>query len=203
MARRSDHTPDELRELLVSQGHRLLAETGFARFSGREAAKRAGYSVGTIYNVFGSLDGYITALNTRTFANWADHLRMKLSQVEAQDDRIAALVSGYFDFATTHANLWTAIYDHRLPPGTDITEADRAMRSELTKIVAREIASAVGGLDDDALGTLTRSLIATVHGHCSFMVTGSFALMQERDPEGSALARVRESLAAAACPKTR
>lgn len=198
MARRSDHSPEELRELLRREGHRLLAETGFAKFSGREAAKRAGYSVGTIYNVFGSLDSYITALNTRTFELWADHLRRKLSHLHAHEDRIAALVSGYFDFATTHANLWTAIYDHRLPPGAELSDADRSTRGELTRIVANEIASAVGPLDDEALAALTRSLVATVHGHCSFMVTGSFALMGEASPEGAALARVRESLAAAA-----
>jgi hypothetical protein len=43
-----------------------------------------------------------------------------------------------------------------------------------------------------------RSLIATVHGHCSYVVTGTFALLEEPDPVGSALARVRECLAAQA-----
>ncbi len=57
MGRRSDHTPQQLRDLLIDHGHKLMAEVGYARFSGREVAKRAGYSVGTIYNVFGSLDG--------------------------------------------------------------------------------------------------------------------------------------------------
>lgn len=195
MARRSDHSPEELRELLVSEGHKLLAEKGFARFSGREAAKRASYSVGTIYNVFGSLDGYITALNTRTFVMWSSHLRRKLA--EAGDDRIAALVHGYFDFAAGNANLWTAIYDHRLPPGIELSDVDRATRSELTQIVADEIVAFLGNPEGFDVRPLTRSLVATVHGHCSFALTGSFALMHEEDPVGAALARVRESLEAA------
>jgi hypothetical protein len=41
-----------------------------------------------------------------------------------------------------------------------------------------------------------RSLIAVVHGHCSYVVSGTFALLEESDPVGSALARVRECLAA-------
>src|SRR5207253_2291494 len=50
MARRSDHTRAELEALILDEGHRLMAETGYARFSAREVAKRVGYSIGTIYN---------------------------------------------------------------------------------------------------------------------------------------------------------
>jgi hypothetical protein len=44
---------------------------------------------------------------------------------------------------------------------------------------------------------LARSLVATVHGHCTFALTGAFALMGEDRPMETALARVRESLEAA------
>ena len=88
MARRSDHTRGELRALFIAAGHGLMAETGFARFSGREVAKRAGYTVGSIYNVFGSLDLLLVAINTRTFELWADFLEARLQH--AGEDRIAA-----------------------------------------------------------------------------------------------------------------
>jgi AcrR family transcriptional regulator len=112
MGRRSDHTRHELRALLLAEGHKLLAEQGLAKFSGREVAKRAGYSVGTIYNVFGSLDRLILALNSSTFSQWADFLRQRLEQ--GGPDRIRSLVEGYFDFALAHPKLWSAIYDHRV-----------------------------------------------------------------------------------------
>ena len=120
MGRRSDHTPRELRTLLVETGQALMAETGMARFSGREVAKRAGYSVGTIYNVFGSLDGLIAAINTQTFTDWAQHLREALDR--AGDDRIAALVRAYFSFALANPNLWSAIYEHRVAEGGGLSE---------------------------------------------------------------------------------
>ena len=44
MGRRSDHTRDELEQLIVGAGHTLLAEVGYQRFSAREVAKRIGYS---------------------------------------------------------------------------------------------------------------------------------------------------------------
>ena len=57
-------------------------------------------------------------------------------------DRIAALVDGYFGFARAHTNLWTAIYDHRLPAEATLPEPDAAARGVLTEIVVAEIARA-------------------------------------------------------------
>lgn len=192
MGRRSDHTRDELIELLVETGHRHMAETGFGKFSGREVAKRAGYSVGTIYNVFGSLDRLVAAINSRTFTLWAEHLRHCLE--EGGEDRIRSLVEGYFSFATANTTLWTAIYDHRLPEGVRLTEEDERQRSELTEIVVAEIERALAPAGQVDAGRLARSLVAVVHGHCSFHINGSFALLGEADPAGMALARVRECL---------
>lgn len=195
MARRSDHTRPQLETLIVEAGARLMAEHGFARFSTREVAKRIGYSVGTIYNVFGSADALVLAINTRTFALWADHLRAALAA--GGDDRIRALVEGYFAFAQGNTNLWMAIYDHRLPPGMTMPESDAAARGVLTGIVVAEVAAYSGRSVDEQAAALARSLIATVHGHCTFALTGSFALMGEHQPLDAALSRVRESLSAA------
>jgi len=194
MGRRSDHTPQELRALLIAEGHGLLAEQGLARFSGREVAKRAGYSIGTIYNVFGSLDRLIVALNSHTFTLWAEFLRVRLRH--GGEDRIKSLVEAYFAFALAHPNLWSAIYDHRLAEGEELGEADREQRARLTAIVEEEVRAALPIPDMPEAARFARSLIATVHGHCSYVVTGTFALLEEPDPVGSALSRVRECLAA-------
>lgn len=193
MGRRSDHSRVELEALILDAGHALMGEVGFARFSAREVAKRVGYSIGTLYNVFGSHDRLVLAINTRTFSLWADHLRAQLEV--ASTDRIAALVAGYFGFARAHPHLWMAIYDHRLPAGMGVPAEDEATRAVLTGIVADEIARALGR-ERHQVVALTRSLVATVHGHCHFALTGAFALMGEPDAEGAALARVREVLSA-------
>lgn len=193
MARRSDHTREELQELILVEGQRLLAEAGYSGFSAREVAKRIGYSVGTIHNVFGSHDALLTALNSRTFVLWAQALHDKLAV--AGPDRIAALVEGYFDFAENNPNLWMAIYDHRLPPGAEIPEQYRTLRSGLTCIVEREVAAALPETPLPEIAALTRSLVATVHGHCAFALTGTFHLLGEENPRRAALARVTEILA--------
>jgi len=193
MGRRSDHSRDELHELILAAGHALMAEVGFARFSAREVAKRIGYAIGTIYNVFGSHDALLIAINTRTFALWTDWMRAALDGAE---DRIAALVHGYFSFARSHPNLWNAIYDHHLPEGSPLPPEDEAIRGTLTELIADEVAAALRRSPDSRVHTLVRSLIATVHGHSAFALSGAWTLMGEDAPELAALARVREALEA-------
>ena len=197
MGRRSDHSRAELAEMILAEGHRQMAEVGFARFSAREVAKRIGYSIGTLYNVFGTLDRLILAINSRTFALWSEALRARLAAVEG-GDRIRALVEGYFAFARENSNLWMAIYDHRLPAGMEMPEEEDRLRGGLTEIVAAEVAAALPEARRGEAPRLARSLVATVHGHCAFALNGSFALMGEGEPVELALARVREALAAAA-----
>ncbi|WP_285711607.1 TetR/AcrR family transcriptional regulator [Erythrobacter oryzae] len=197
MGRRSDHTPDALRELLIECGHALMAERGFAKFSAREAARRAGYSVGTIYNVFGGLDAYLIAVNSRTFREWSAWLEAALAATPDDGDaRLAALVRAYFAFADANRNAWMAIYDHRIDRTTTIAKQDEAAREALTGIVDREVTRWLGQADAEATRRLVRSLIATVHGHCALWLSGSYALMREEDPAGQALARVMEALSA-------
>jgi AcrR family transcriptional regulator len=195
MGRRADHKRDELEDLILSAGQQLMAENGYGRFSAREVAKRIGYSVGTIMHVFGNVDRLVMAINSQTFALWAKWLEERLARVRDQE-RIFVLVSGYFDFASTHRNLWAALYEHRVPDGMAMAEALVAERVRLTDIIGREVAAVLPGKAPADADRIARSLVATVHGHCSFALGGSFAVMGEIDPLGLAMARVTETLQA-------
>jgi AcrR family transcriptional regulator len=194
MGRRSDHSRPELERLIITEGHKHMADVGFPRFSAREVAKRIGYSIGTLYNVFGSYDRLIYAINTCTFRLWSEQIEARLDA--AADDRIKALVEGYFIFAAENRNLWMAIYDHRVPPDFVASDDEAATRSRLTKLAVQEVAALLPATRRAAAPRLASSLIATVHGHCMFALNGTFAAMGEDDSIAMALDRVRESLAA-------
>lgn len=181
--------------MIIAEGHRLMAESGFADFSAREVARRVGYSVGTLYNVFESLDHLLIAINSRTFELWTSYLRNRIERSDG--DRIRALVEAYFEFAREHPRLWMAIYDHRLPEGMAMPQPAMEKRRALTQIVFDEVARQLPGRSESDIEQLSRSLIATVHGHCTYELNGSFALMGEKDPVALALARVREAIEAA------
>jgi AcrR family transcriptional regulator len=192
MGRRSDHSRVELRELMVAEGHRQMAEVGFAHFSAREVAKRIGYSVGSIYNVFGSYDGLMLAINGRTLELWRSYLLAKLDSVKK--DRLKAAIDAYFEFAIVNRHSWTALYDFRLPDDAATPEDYSQKVAAIVDIVTIEVAAALPD-DKQALAEpLARSLLATVHGHCFFTLNGTFRMLGETDPLAAALDRVNDAL---------
>lgn len=195
MGRRSDHSRSELEALFIEEGWRQLAEVGLARFSARDVAKRVGYSIGTLYNLFGSYDGLMLAINARTLKLWTAHLKAQLTL--AGEDRIACLVKAYFEFSEQNPRAWIAIYEHHMADWGAAPDWYQEAASELMAIVAAEIAMVLPGQTPDAVIALARSLVATVHGHCAFAFYKTFALLGETDPQRAALTRVREAIAAA------
>ena len=192
MGRRSDHSRPELREMILAEGHRQIGEVGFARFSAREVAKRIGYSIGTIYNVFGSYDQLILAINGRTLDLWLDYLRGRLEGVEK--DRLRVAIDAYFQFALLHRHAWAALYDFRLPEDEPMPEYYQEKVAQITEVVVREIAAALPVGHRDKAGPLAMSLLATVHGHCFFTLNGTFRLLGESDPLAAAFDRVNDAL---------
>ncbi|PEQ12801.1 TetR family transcriptional regulator [Novosphingobium sp. PC22D] len=193
MGRRSDHTRPELREMIVSEGHRQISEVGFARFSAREVAKRIGYTIGTLYNVFGSYDQMLLAINGRTLDLWIAALEGRLEGLET--GRLEAAIRAYFTFAVEHRHAWTALYDFRLPEGEPMPDYYREKVEAITGVIVREIAAALPEAHGEKARSLARSLLATVHGHCFFALNGTFALLGEEDPIARALDRVEDALA--------
>ena len=190
MGRRSDHTRRELKQLFVDEGRRQLAETGLARFSARDVAKRVGYSIGSVYNVFGSYDGLMLAINARTLQLWSDYLKARLA--EAGDDRIACLVEAYFEFAARNPKTWIAIYEHHMANGAPAPEWYQTQAAELMGIVAAEIAAVLPGAEPSRTAALARSLVATVHGHCVFALYNTF---DEIDRLADSIGRARALIA--------
>jgi len=188
MARRSDHSRDELKTLIINEGHRQICEAGYGNFSARKLAKRIGYTVGTIYHVFGSLDHLMLAINGRTLDKWHHYLALKLEGAET--DRLQTAVEAYFEFAIVNRHGWLALMDFRLPEDQQIPDGYVAKVAAIMELVCREVAEALpDNRKSEAVG-LTRSLLATVHGHCFFTVNGTFDALGEDNPLKAALARV-------------
>lgn len=192
MGRRSDHSRAELRDMIITAGHRQLSEVGFARFSAREVAKRIGYSIGTIYNVFGTHDALMLGLNGYTLDQWRNYLEVRLTG--KKKDRLRIAVEAYFEFAILHRNAWTAIYDFHLPENTEIPADYAARVMAITRIVIDEIAAVLPDSQKDEATALARSLLASVHGHCLFTLNGTFKILGETDPFGAAMQRIEEAM---------
>lgn len=118
MGRRSTHTPQQLRELILDAAQEIIASSGLSGLSAREVARRVGYSPGTIYNIFINLDDVVLHIEGRVL----DALEERLSEIpEAAtgDERIAQIAHVYLAFTRQQPRLWNLLSEHHMPAGAE------------------------------------------------------------------------------------
>lgn len=171
MARRSDHSRAELSELAIAAAREIVAAEGLESLTARKIAQAIGYSPGTLYNVFEDLDDLIVQLNGRTL----DALYDRLSAVPRTDDPardLHGLLSAYLGFLNEHRNLWTVLFEYRLPnehilPDWYLAKVERALG-----LIEAVLASLAPDLDPATRAKAVRTLWAGLHGICSLSGAG-------------------------------
>src|SRR4030042_34590 len=97
MGRRSIHTPDDTRELIIEATTAIVEQDGLEGLSAREIAKRIGYSPGTLYNVFENLDDLLLTIEARLL----DRLAERLAETDTSgtpQQRVHRLTEAYVAF---------------------------------------------------------------------------------------------------------
>lgn len=174
MARRYDHSPEELKELAIRSGSDIIDEQGFAKLSARGVATKMGYTVGTLYHLFGSLDLYIMHINGRTLDEWHEILSSKLAQ-DKKGDPVRCLVREYISFSKSHRNRFLALFEHQLPDSIPVPEWYKPKMQNLFALV--EEALVQSGTPARKAGHLAKVLWASIHGITILSLTGKLEVV--------------------------
>lgn len=110
MARRSDNTRKELKEMAIDAGLSLLAESGIDGLSARQIASRIGYTVGTLYNVFADLEDIVLHMNAATLLDMKQHLTPLANSKKKPFDRILDFAHCYGDYAVANPARWNLLH---------------------------------------------------------------------------------------------
>src|SRR5262245_29039349 len=97
MARRSDHTREELYKLALDAARKIVGKEGLRGLSTRRVAGEIGYTAGTLYQLFDDLDDLIMRLNGTTL----DALYSMCGEVSPSGDpgmALKELANRYIDF---------------------------------------------------------------------------------------------------------
>lgn len=143
---------------------RLIASDGLAAVQARRIAREADCSVGTLYNVFGGIDGLIVAANSRTLSTLGEKLETagRGARNGAIVDRLLALALAYRDFAFEQNNRWRALFEHRMEPGKPVPDGYRAQQNALFEMVEEDLVSYIP--DRAERFSAARALFSSVHG---------------------------------------
>lgn len=122
MARRDDHTRDEIKEMSINAGIQLIEEEGFQDFSIRKVAKKIGYTVGTLYNVFENFNDLLFHINGKTLEKITELIESNISHEMDNVDALKSIGSIYLDYAIKNRNLWIALVEYQRPERIEIPD---------------------------------------------------------------------------------
>jgi AcrR family transcriptional regulator len=111
MARRSDHTREQLHDMAISASETIVSKQGISALSTRKVAAEIGYSAGTLYQVFNNLDDLIFQLNNRTLARLQSHM-LQQQRFDAMN-RLKRYGHCYVEFAAQQPQLWHLLFEHK------------------------------------------------------------------------------------------
>jgi AcrR family transcriptional regulator len=170
MARRSAHTPDELRQRILEAAQSIIERDGLMGLSAREVARLIAYSPGTLYNIFENLDDVLLTLQTQMLANLVDVLKAVPPHPRPQDT-INALASAYVDFALDNKRMWNLLFTHIMPVGTSAPAALVHNINTISSIVSAQVALILQNTSLAEVDIAAKSLWAGVHGITAIAVT--------------------------------
>ena len=178
MARRNDHSREQLYDMALDAARQVVGEDGFRALTARNVAEAIGYSPGTLYNIFSNLDDLILHLNGSTLDSLhAAISRTALSGYPYKD--LEQLLEAYLGFLESNPNLWRAITDYSLPEGAEVPEWYGRKVDKVLSVVETAIAPAYGN-DSEFRETPTaaaRVLWAGLHGICSLSDAGKLDVL--------------------------
>lgn len=178
MARRSDNTREELKEMAVSAGLALLIEGGVQGLSARAIAQRIGYTVGTLYNVFADFEDIVLHINAATVR--AMHAVLApLTQAPRKDpsQRLLDLAQAYGAYARAHPARWSLLHGFaRTSPIPDWYEREV---QQIFRMVAAQVAS-VPGVSRRRAEDAAHVLWAGLHGICALHLSRKLSHVETR-----------------------
>lgn len=165
---------DEVRPAVVAAALEAIAKGGLPALSARGLASAVDISVGTIYNLFGDLDGVIRAVNLDTLHRMYQQFTTAVDGAgEKPEARLIALADAYLDFARAAPHRWQALFQYRFAMLGDDDRVGTA-EADLFALLSR---AAKGTGTPDAL----RALWAAVHGVVDLTVSERLRGMTRMD----------------------
>lgn len=179
MARRSDHSRDEIRTMAVQAAARIVARQGLEQLKLRAVARAIGYAPGTLYNVFDGPDEMMLRVNWETLDRLVEALSAVPRTGEPRHD-VKALLAVYGDFVRDNANRWRAVFDYTIVEPARVPGWYVAKINEGLAVVERAVGAAQGGPPP---AVVARVLWAGLHGIFGLAHEGNLKLVGAADAD--------------------
>ncbi|NOT85648.1 MAG: TetR/AcrR family transcriptional regulator [Methylococcaceae bacterium] len=166
MARRSEHTQDEIKQMVLQAAERIVIEQGLDSLSARAIALDIGYTVGSIYKVFDNMADLILHLKTRTL----DDIALTLQQALVVDDSpqccLVALSKAYLTYAKHNFNRWQMLFNQRQTAALVTPDWYKLQTAQLFKLIEGQLKRHTPMASDEQAHRAAQALWGGVNGIC-------------------------------------
>ena len=176
MARRKDHTREELTRLAIDAGRQLVIEKGPPALTARNVAKAIGYAPGTLYNLFDNIDDLAAAINIGSMETFAERLESIAAEKPDAENRLRKISQAYLDFHCDSPHLWSLLF------AVPLNHQSEAYYHAIHRIFD-QVVEALRPLsaDADTARRKAKVLWSALHGICLLNQSGKLSVSED-DP---------------------
>ncbi len=190
MARRSEHSQEEIKEMVLKAAETIIIDEGFSGLKVRKIAMEIGYTVGSVYMVFDNMADLNMHIKGRTL----DDLTEQLNQISTSDDpakMIEQLASIYLTFASQHFNRWRMLFDFSSISDDTVPDWYQDKVDHIFGIVEFQFKQLSASYTDEQTKQASRALWSGVHGICILSSSGKMDLLGIKSIEGTVMLLVK------------
>lgn len=176
MARRNEHSRDQIQHMAIQAAIAILNRDGLAGLSTRKVAADIGYTVGTLYLVFRNLDDLILHVNAAALDELHGELATALAMQADAESRLLAMSRAYLRFAQVNYARWSLLYTHRLPADESLPAWFITKVRGLFALAAKPLHLVNPRLPEAVYQQATHVLWSSVHGVCELGLNDKLSL---------------------------
>ena len=190
MARRSEHSQEEIKKMVLTAAERIVIDNGFADLKVRKVAMDIGYTVGSIYMVFENMADLFMHVKGRTLDDLAEQLTKEVNNNQTEQI-IEQLAKGYLQFATQNYNRWSMIFEHSLTRDETLPDWYQEKIDSVFKLIESQFEQLLSSKEKEQNKLAAHTLWSGVHGICTLSLSGKTGLLGTEDVEEAVVLLVR------------
>lgn len=162
MARRNEHTKDQLKSLVLESATDIIKNSGIEQLSTRKIAKDIGYAPGTLYNIFKDSNDIILHVNAQTMLEIMNVFTQP--KQEHNLEVLLDLIGEYIDYIESNYKIWSCLFMYN-------QSSDQALPDwyiETLDFILQVIGKSISGNaeSDTNVAELSRLIWNSVNGLC-------------------------------------
>lgn len=170
MARRSDHSREQIRQMALNAAEAIVTAEGYKGLSARKVASAIDYTVGTLYLVFENLDDLVLQVNGRTLDALYEWLRARRAPAADPRASLVALADAYIAYAEAETPRWNMLFEYVIEQGNSLPDWYLIKLSKVFGLAEAALKPLADHRSEEEIAQAARVLWASVHGICTLKI---------------------------------